>query len=107
MPGERHDAAVRLHQRIIAGPVTKRPVRAERGDRAVDETRIDLAGAIPSEAELLEDTGPKRLHEHVRTADQSLDDRASLRGLHVDGQATLVAIDAHEGGAFLAPVRRG
>src|SRR5260221_11127762 len=107
MAGERHDAAVGLHQRVIAGPVTKRPVRAEGGDRAVDEAWIDPARVLPAESERLEDARPQGLHEHVRAADEALDDPAPPGRLHVDPQAPLVAVDAHQGPALPAPGRGG
>ena len=106
MPVDGHDAAQRLHERVVARAIAERSFGAEGRDRAVDEPRIDRMRALPAEPQLLDGARAQRLDEDVGAGDEPLDDGAPLGLLHVHGEAPLVAVDAHEGGALLAPVGR-
>jgi len=106
VPIDGHEPAIGLHERIVPGPVAERPLRAEGRDRAVDEPRIDRPRALPAEPQLLDGPRAERLDEDVGALDQTLEDRPPVFGLHVDGQAPLAAVEAHEGGALLSPEGR-
>ena len=99
-------AAVRLHQRIVAGQVGQGPAPSEGGDRAVYETRVDPGGAGEVEPELADRAGAEALDEDVRARDQALEDLGSPVGFQIEGEAPLVAVHRHERGALVAPVRR-
>jgi hypothetical protein len=86
--------------------VAERPARAERGDRAVDDSRVDAAGAGEIEPELVDRARSETLDEHVGAADQAVEDLEPARRLEVEGEAFLVSIQRDEGGALAAPVGR-
>ncbi|MFO1189880.1 MAG: hypothetical protein U1E97_09945 [Alphaproteobacteria bacterium] len=68
--GHAHDAAERLHQRIIAGAAGKRSLAAERTHGAVNQAWIELEQALAIEAEIASGARAKIMEEHVGIADQ-------------------------------------
>src|SRR5206468_7944551 len=107
MAVDRHQAAIGLHQRIVAGQVAERSADAERGDRAIHDSRIDARGAGEVEPEFVDGARSEALDEHVGSADQTVQNLEPARRLQVEGQAFLVAIQRDEGRALAAPVRGG
>src|SRR3989442_1356627 len=79
----------------------------ERGDRAVDQTRVQPRGAREIESQLLDDAGAQALDEDVGARDEALEDLEAALALEVEGQALLVAVQRHEQRALAAPVGRG
>src|SRR2546427_794434 len=95
-PGDVHDPRLGLHDEVVAGAVRLRPRLAEARDRAVDEPRVEPGERPVAKPELLHGPGPKVLEEDVALPDERPEDRLALRGLEVQGDALLVAVDGHE-----------
>src|SRR2546422_2896975 len=75
--------------------------------RAIDESRVDPGGAREVEPELAERAGAEALHEDVSARDQAPEDLEPAVRLEIKGEALLVAVHRHEGGALVTPIRRG
>src|SRR5439155_7854778 len=87
-----HDAAERLHERLVARALGGRAGPAEGRDRAVDQARIFGREALPAEAELLHGPGAEVLDEDVGAAGQPPDDLDALRRLEIHRDPALVAV---------------
>ena len=81
---------------IVGGLVGVGALLAEAADRDVDDAGRDRADGGLVEAEPLDHAGPEVLHEHVGAGGQPLDDVGALRGLEVDGERALVAVEVEE-----------
>src|SRR5467141_1703790 len=103
----RHQARVRLHEWIVARQRGEGAAGPERGDRAVDQTRVQPRGAREVESQLLDDAGAQALDEDVGARDEALEDLEAALALAVQRQALLVAVQRHEQRALAAPVGRG
>ncbi|HAD75292.1 MAG TPA: hypothetical protein DCG16_05875 [Gemmatimonadetes bacterium] len=68
--GDRHDAAVRLHERVVPGLVLEWTRRTVRGDRNVDHGGAPLSNRLVVETQPFDDTRSKGLHEDIGTIDQ-------------------------------------
>ena len=63
--GDAHQAADRLHERVVAGQVAPAPL-AEAGDLAVDDARIGFRDGVVAEPEPLERARPEVRDDDVR-----------------------------------------
>src|SRR5437762_1443330 len=106
MTVDRHQAAVRLHQRIVAGQVAEGPPGPERRHRAVDDPRIQSCRAREVEPEFVDGSRPQALDEHVGAAHQPSQHLEATWRLEIEGEAFLVAIQRNERRALAAPVGR-
>ena len=103
---DRHDPAERLHERFVAGAVLPGSGPPERRDRAVDEPGVDRGQRVVAQAEALHRARPEILDEHVRALHQIAEDVGALRGLEIERQIALVAIDDQVRRRLPALVRR-
>ena len=102
--GDAHQAARRLHQRVVARPVGERAGSAVGADRAVDESRIARAQRLGAEAARLGKAGAKALHEHVCLVDEAQHDVDFLR--EVDDERALAGVRREEQRAVPVDERR-
>ena len=84
----------RLYHQVLAGAVHVGAIRAKSGRSRIDDARVDGAGRLVAETELVHDAWAKILADHVRRGDQLLDQRTALGRLEVHRQGALVAIAA-------------
>ena len=75
---------------VVGGLVAARPVLAKSRDRAVDETRVDLAHHLPAQTERGEGTRPIVLDHDVGALHEALQDVAARLGLQVQRNRPLV-----------------
>ena len=94
--GDAHQAALALHDRIVARLHCTRSGLAESGNRAVDQPRMPRAQRRVIEAELRQRSRTEVLDDHVALRDQPLEQARALRVLEVERDAFLVAVDAQE-----------
>ena len=99
---DRHEPAHRLHQHVHAGLVPPRPIRSERGERAVHEPGIDPSQARPVDAEALGDAAPIGLDDDVGEGHQAVEGREPLGPGEVERHTPLVPVDRDEDGALVA-----
>src|SRR4029453_11211320 len=92
---DRHDPAERLHEGLVPGAVLAWPGSPERRDRAVDEAGVDRGQGVEAEAEALHGARPEILDEDVGALHQITQDVPPFRGLQIEREIPLVAID-HE-----------
>ena len=104
--GDRHDPAVRLHERLVAGVLRLGAASAEGGDRGVDEPRVDRRDVGVAEPEPLHVPGLEVLHQHVGGHREVAHDRGARRVLEVDGDALLVGVEGEERRAHAVLVGR-
>ena len=90
------DAAQPLDDVVIGRPPAVGPVLAPAVDAGVDQPRIALAQRLRPEPEPIELLRPDVVHEHVGPIDQPQQRLARRRGLEVEHDAALVAVDPHE-----------
>ena len=114
LAGDRHQAAHPLHDLVHPRPVAVRPVLPESRDAGEDDAPVHGRERFVADAEALLDVGTEVLHHDVRAGDQLHEDRAPLRPLEVERQATLVAMKvlfvravAGAGDRWHAVARRG
>src|SRR5207245_1430764 len=89
-------AARRLQDQVHAGLLGERAARAEGGDRAVDEARVERSERLVAEAVALHDAGAEVLDQHVRRCHQPADQRGARLLADVDREPALVAVQALE-----------
>src|SRR5690606_857104 len=95
--GDRHHAAHRLHQRVVAGQLCP-AFRAETTDRAVDQARIGHGEFLVAETEPFHGSRPEVLDQYVRSPGQLPGQFEIVRVLEVQLDRTLVAVDREEEG---------
>ena len=83
-----HETAHGLHEHVHPGLVAPRSLGAERGERAVDQPRIQRRQSRPVDAEALGDTTAIRRDDHVGAAHEAREDRPPL-GAATDRGSTL------------------
>ena len=88
--GQAHEAGQPLHQQVVA---RLRVLRAESGDRGVDDRGIRPAHRGVVEAVLGEPARLEVLHQDVRAAGQLLRDGQIVRVREVEDDVVLVAVD--------------
>jgi len=76
------------------------------GDRAIDQTRVDLPQRFISETEALHDAGPEILDENVRGFDQAMYEPDRLRRFEIERDALLAGVELAEIGALAIAKRR-
>src|SRR5262245_39479340 len=94
MPGDAHQPAHRLQDRVIAGARRVRPGLAEAGDGAIDDTGVDRPDRLIVEAVALEIADLVILHENVAALGDVANDLLPLGACDVDGDRLLVAVGA-------------
>ena len=105
-PGERHQAALGLGHEVVAGPAGRLALRAEPGDRAVDDRRVARAHALVVHPEPLGPAGPEVLDHHLGAGAQLEGQLAARRIAQVDRHAALAAVHGEEVGGLAARERR-
>ena len=71
LPGDAHDPAERLQQRVVPRTLAQRSRASERADVAVDEARITGTQLLGAEAEPRRRSGPQALEKDVRRIDET------------------------------------
>src|SRR2546422_2614053 len=74
--------------------------------RSVDDSRIEASSASEVESEFFDGPRAQALDEHVGASDQPLQNLEPARGLEVESEALLVAVQRDERRALLAPIGR-
>ena len=90
------DAAQALDDVVIGRPPAVGPVLAPAVNAGIDQPRIALAERVRAEPQRLELLRPDVVDEHVGPIDQPQQHLARRRGLQVEHDAALVAVDPHE-----------
>src|SRR5882724_3574441 len=103
---DRHDSAERLHERLVPGAVLPRSGPAERGDGAVNEAGVERGQNVVAEPEALHRARPEILDEDVRALHEIAKDVGAFRGLQIEREIPLVAVDDQVRRRFPALVRR-
>ena len=101
-----HEAAFGLEQEVHARPIPRWAVRAEGVDGAVDESGVPLEQERVGVSHAVQAAGPEVLDEHIGSLHQAPHAGSLRRVDQVEGDAALVAIDAHEVAALAADHRR-
>src|SRR5262249_18383989 len=97
LAGDTHQAAERLHERIVAGPLRERTAAPEGADAAIDKALVARAQGSGVEAKFLDHPGTQVLDQHVGAfLDQALELRALALVAQVDGDRELVAVETLE-----------
>ena len=96
-PGERHDAAHPLGDRVVARPPGVRAGLTEARHRDVDDRRIHAAHRDVAEPELVGDARKEVLDDDIGSAGQLEHELAALGLLEIHGDAALVTVDRREG----------
>ncbi len=78
---------------VVSGTGRQRPLLPPAGHPAVDQPRIAGETRLGADAETLGDAGPEALDQHVGPAGQAEDEPGGVRGLEVDQDGALVAVD--------------
>src|SRR6058998_3525744 len=94
--GDVHDAALALHDEVVAGAMRFGPRLAEARDRAVHEARIEAAQCLEAHAEPFHRAGAEVLDDDVALAREAPQNVQALAGLEVERDALLAAVDRHE-----------
>ena len=84
-----------LHHLVERGPVLIGPGE-EALERGEDEARVDPAQRLPAAAEPLHGAGGVILDHHIGLRGEPVDDLPAAVRLEIDGQRTLVAVEAAE-----------
>ena len=95
-PGDGHQPAHALRDLVEARAAVIRPVLAESGNAAVNQTRVDRVERLVIHPQAVLDVRTVVLHHHVGFFDQSLEQLQPLRRLQVQGDAFLVAMQVLE-----------
>ncbi len=106
LAGDAHDPAHRLRDQIEAAAMAVGSGPAKAGERAVDQARIALAQLLVVEAELRERARPVVLDHDVGILEQARQHPLAARGLEVEHDAPLVAVDHHERGRLAVDHRQ-
>src|SRR3954451_5391373 len=93
--GRAHRAAGRLGDVLVGLRVLER-AGAEALQRRVDQPRVELVQGLPREAEAVHHARAEVLDQDVGAVDQLAEDLLALVGLHVEGEAPLVAVEHRE-----------
>src|SRR3954470_9062218 len=93
--GRAHRAAGRLGDVLVGLRVLER-AGAEALQRRVDQPRVELVQVLPREAETVHHARAEVLDQDVGAVDQLAEDLLALVGLHVEGEAPLVAVEHRE-----------
>src|SRR4051795_6803376 len=93
--GRAHRAAGRLGDVLVGLRVLER-AGAEALQRRVDQPRVELVQVLPREAEAVHHARAEVLDQDVGAVDQLAEDLLALVGLHVEGEAPLVAVEHRE-----------
>src|SRR5207249_6677234 len=105
LAGDRHDAAERLHERLVAGALGARARAAEGRDGAVDEPRVFPRQRLVAEAELLHRPRAEVLDQDVGRRGEAPHEGDAVRLLEIDGDAALVAVVDEVAGGLAVLVR--
>jgi hypothetical protein len=76
----------------VRSDVGARAVLAVAGQRAIDDTRIDGLQRFVTEPQTVHDAGPELFHHDIHAPDQRLELRNGPRGLEIDRDAALAAV---------------
>ena len=90
---------------VIGGAHAFRAGLAERGERGINQFRIDLAQVLVANAEGLERTRPVIFHQHIGGGDKLPEDFAALFRFQVQGDGTLVGPLGEKAGAHASMVQ--
>ena len=74
-----HQAALGLHDRVVAGLESPRPRLSEAGDRRVNQLWPRVLERRVVEAEARERPGPEVLDDDIGLVEEAIDDRAAPR----------------------------
>src|SRR5205814_1005884 len=77
---------------VSCGALDHRAARAPTGDRAVDETGVDVAEGFIAEAQAVNDTGPHVVDEDIGGSDELTGDVEVELGLEVEEHLALVHV---------------
>jgi hypothetical protein len=104
--GRRHQSGGRLDHVVVGGLVAARSILTKGRDRAVNQSRVDLAHHVIAEAERGECSGPVILDHHVRTLDEPFQDGTAGLALQVQGDRSLVGALGQVAGPHAASIER-
>src|SRR5262249_35364970 len=90
---ERHEAARRLRDDVVRGPLAPRPRLPEAREARDDEARMRAAEPLPREARARERTAGEVLDQDVEVREQPAQDRATLVLAEIERDATLVPVE--------------
>src|SRR5919112_1558038 len=93
--GRRHGAAGGLRDVLVRLGLLQR-ARAEALERRVDQARVELVQVLPGEPEAVHDARAEVLDQDVGAGHELAEDLLALVGLHVEGEAPLVAVEHRE-----------
>ncbi len=97
----------RLHHGVVAGHAAQRPLAAETGNAAVDQTRkARLHNRLVAQPPLFHRAGLEVLHQDVGARQEAQQHLATLLLAQVEGDAALVAVHADEVGGVVVVERR-
>jgi hypothetical protein len=96
LAGHRHQPGKALRDQVEAALVGVRAVAAVARDRAVDQARVHLAQDVVAEPQLFQRAAPVVLGQDVGILHHAQQDRPALRGLEVQRDPALVAVQDHE-----------
>jgi hypothetical protein len=95
--GDAHHPAHGLGDHVIGRPFDVRALAgarvAEAADGGIDQLRIQRRQGLIGQAKPVHDPDAEVLHHHVELGDQRLGQLDAFRGLQVDSDAFLAAID--------------
>ena len=94
--GGRSGASGALRHVLVDLEIRPRRVLVEPLHRAEDQPRIELVDVFPGQAHAVHGSRREVLHQHIGVPDQLLHDLLALRGLGVDREGTLVAVQHRE-----------
>ena len=92
LAGQRHDAAPRLGEQVVAGPSRVGAGLAETADRAVHQPREALPERLVVQPRSSQVTDLEVLDQHIRALQQRQDRLPSRLGMQVDLRRALVAV---------------
>ena len=93
--GGAHQAAHSLADDVIAAPAAVRPVVPEAGDTAVDNLGVNLLEGLIAQPQPLHHAGPEVLQHHIGLLHHLEEGLFPLRGLQIEGDTLLVAVEVH------------
>ena len=102
MAGEAHDPAHRLRDHVVGGALRVGSRLAEARDRRHHQPRMLALELLPAVAEPLHHARTEVLDEHVGALEQPLEHAAVGRGVEIEREALLAAVERDEVGGRVA-----
>src|SRR5208282_460657 len=86
----------RLRQNVLSALVGERSLLSEAGAERGDDPRIDLGEPLIAEAHALHHAGAKIVHDDIGPAHEVVNDRLAVLLAQIEGDRSLVAVEAAE-----------